>query len=76
VRFSRLRPYSAFREEQTDDELRSMLEGSYAQRTLTHRPVEPADCARLILFLAGSQARRTSRCIIPVGGGLPEGFRR
>ncbi len=42
----------AFREEQSDDELRSLLAGFYAQRTLTHQPVEPADCARAILFLS------------------------
>jgi rhamnose utilization protein RhaD (predicted bifunctional aldolase and dehydrogenase)/NAD(P)-dependent dehydrogenase (short-subunit alcohol dehydrogenase family) len=66
----------AFREEQTDDELRSLLAGFYAQRTLTHQPVEPADCARAILFLAGSQARCTTGHIIPVDGGLPEAFLR
>jgi rhamnose utilization protein RhaD (predicted bifunctional aldolase and dehydrogenase)/NAD(P)-dependent dehydrogenase (short-subunit alcohol dehydrogenase family) len=66
----------AFREEQTDDELRSLLAGFYAQRTLTHQPVEPADCARAILFLAGTQARCTTGHIIPVDGGLPEAFLR
>jgi rhamnose utilization protein RhaD (predicted bifunctional aldolase and dehydrogenase)/NAD(P)-dependent dehydrogenase (short-subunit alcohol dehydrogenase family) len=66
----------AFREEQTDDEMRSLLAGFYAQRTLTHQPVEPADCARAILFLASSQARCTSGHIIPVDGGLPEAFLR
>jgi rhamnose utilization protein RhaD (predicted bifunctional aldolase and dehydrogenase)/NAD(P)-dependent dehydrogenase (short-subunit alcohol dehydrogenase family) len=66
----------AFREEQSDDELRSLLAVFYAQRTLTHQPVEPADCARAILFLAGPQARCTSGHIIPVDGGLPEAFLR
>jgi rhamnose utilization protein RhaD (predicted bifunctional aldolase and dehydrogenase)/NAD(P)-dependent dehydrogenase (short-subunit alcohol dehydrogenase family) len=66
----------AFREEQADDELRSLLAGFYAQRTLTHQPVEPADCARAILFLASSQARCTTGHIIPVDGGLPEAFLR
>jgi NAD(P)-dependent dehydrogenase (short-subunit alcohol dehydrogenase family) len=66
----------AFRDEQSDDELRSLLAGFYAQRTLTHQPVEPADCARAILFLAGPQARCTSGHIIPVDGGLPEAFLR
>jgi rhamnose utilization protein RhaD (predicted bifunctional aldolase and dehydrogenase)/NAD(P)-dependent dehydrogenase (short-subunit alcohol dehydrogenase family) len=65
-----------FHEEQTDNELRSLLAGFYAQRTLTHQPVEPADCARAILFLAGPQARCTSGHIIPVDGGLPEAFLR
>jgi rhamnose utilization protein RhaD (predicted bifunctional aldolase and dehydrogenase)/NAD(P)-dependent dehydrogenase (short-subunit alcohol dehydrogenase family) len=66
----------AFREEQTDDELRCLLAGFYAQRTLTHQPVEPADCARAILFLASAQARCTTGHIIPVDGGLPEAFLR
>ena len=66
----------AFRDEQSDDELRSLLQGFYAQRTLTHQPVQPADCARAILFLAGPQARCTSGHIIPVDGGLPEAFLR
>jgi rhamnose utilization protein RhaD (predicted bifunctional aldolase and dehydrogenase)/NAD(P)-dependent dehydrogenase (short-subunit alcohol dehydrogenase family) len=65
-----------FREDQADDELRSLLADFYAQRTLTHQPVEPADCARAILFLAGSQARCTTGHIIPVDGGLPEAFLR
>jgi len=66
----------AFREDQTDDELRSLLAGFYAQRTLTHQPVEPADCARAILFLASPQSRCTTGHIIPVDGGLPEAFLR
>jgi rhamnose utilization protein RhaD (predicted bifunctional aldolase and dehydrogenase)/NAD(P)-dependent dehydrogenase (short-subunit alcohol dehydrogenase family) len=66
----------AFRDEQTDDELRSLLAVFYAQRTLTRQPVDPADCARAILFLAGSQARCTTGHIIPVDGGLPEAFLR
>ena len=66
----------AFRDQQTDDELRSLLAGFYAQRTLTHQPVEPADCARAILFLASTQACCTTGHIIPVDGGLPEAFLR
>jgi NAD(P)-dependent dehydrogenase (short-subunit alcohol dehydrogenase family) len=66
----------AFREDQTDDELRSLLADFYAQRTLTHQPVEPADCARAILFLASAQSRCTTGHIIPVDGGLPEAFLR
>jgi rhamnose utilization protein RhaD (predicted bifunctional aldolase and dehydrogenase)/NAD(P)-dependent dehydrogenase (short-subunit alcohol dehydrogenase family) len=66
----------AFREDQTDDELRAALASFYAQRTLTHQPVEPADCARAILFLASPQARCITGHIIPVDGGLPEAFLR
>jgi rhamnose utilization protein RhaD (predicted bifunctional aldolase and dehydrogenase)/NAD(P)-dependent dehydrogenase (short-subunit alcohol dehydrogenase family) len=66
----------AFRENQSDDELRALLAGFYAERTLTRQAVEPADCARAILFLASAQARCTTGHIIPVDGGLPEAFLR
>jgi rhamnose utilization protein RhaD (predicted bifunctional aldolase and dehydrogenase)/NAD(P)-dependent dehydrogenase (short-subunit alcohol dehydrogenase family) len=66
----------SFRPEQSDEELRSLLAGFYAQRTLTHQTVEPADCARAILFLASPQARCTTGHIVPVDGGLPEAFLR
>jgi rhamnose utilization protein RhaD (predicted bifunctional aldolase and dehydrogenase)/NAD(P)-dependent dehydrogenase (short-subunit alcohol dehydrogenase family) len=59
-----------------DDELRNLLAGFYAQRTLTHQPIEPADCAEAILFLASPRARCTSGHIIPVDGGLTEAFLR
>jgi len=60
----------------SDDELRDRLAHFYAQRTLTHQPIEPEDCARAILFLAGPQARCTSGHIFPVDGGLSEAFLR
>jgi rhamnose utilization protein RhaD (predicted bifunctional aldolase and dehydrogenase)/NAD(P)-dependent dehydrogenase (short-subunit alcohol dehydrogenase family) len=66
----------AFREDQTNDELRSLLADFYARRTLTHQPVEPVDCARAILFLASAKSRCTTGHIIPVDGGLPEAFLR
>jgi len=59
-----------------DDELRNLLAGFYAQRTLTNQPIEPADCAEAILFLASPRARCTSGHIIPVDGGLTEAFLR
>jgi rhamnose utilization protein RhaD (predicted bifunctional aldolase and dehydrogenase)/NAD(P)-dependent dehydrogenase (short-subunit alcohol dehydrogenase family) len=65
-----------FERTMTDDELRMLLANFYAQRTLTHRPIDPADCANAILFLAGPQARCTSGHLIPVDGGLPEAFLR
>jgi rhamnose utilization protein RhaD (predicted bifunctional aldolase and dehydrogenase)/NAD(P)-dependent dehydrogenase (short-subunit alcohol dehydrogenase family) len=65
-----------FERTMTDDELRTLLANFYAQRTLTHQPIEPEDCANAILFLAGPQARCTSGHLIPVDGGLPEAFLR
>lgn len=66
----------AFEERMSDDELRNLLARFYAQRTLTHRPIEPEDCANAILFLAGPQSRCTSGHLIPVDGGLTEAFLR
>jgi rhamnose utilization protein RhaD (predicted bifunctional aldolase and dehydrogenase)/NAD(P)-dependent dehydrogenase (short-subunit alcohol dehydrogenase family) len=60
----------------SDEELRSHLAEFYAQRTLTHQPIDPADCAAAILFLAGPQSRCTTGHLIPVDGGLAEAFLR
>jgi rhamnose utilization protein RhaD (predicted bifunctional aldolase and dehydrogenase)/NAD(P)-dependent dehydrogenase (short-subunit alcohol dehydrogenase family) len=59
-----------------DEALRHLLAEYYARRTLTHRPIEPADCARAILFLAGPDAPCTTGHILPVDGGLAEAFLR
>jgi rhamnose utilization protein RhaD (predicted bifunctional aldolase and dehydrogenase)/NAD(P)-dependent dehydrogenase (short-subunit alcohol dehydrogenase family) len=64
------------RADATDDQLRSQLAEFYAQRTLTHQPIDPEDCAAAILFLAGPQSRCTTGHLIPVDGGLTEAFLR
>ena len=43
----------AFGETRPTNEIRALLAEFYAQRTLTHQPIDPADCAAAILFLAG-----------------------
>jgi rhamnose utilization protein RhaD (predicted bifunctional aldolase and dehydrogenase)/NAD(P)-dependent dehydrogenase (short-subunit alcohol dehydrogenase family) len=60
----------------TDDELRNLLAGFYAKRTLTHQPIDPSDCAEAILFLGSPRARCTTGHLIPVDGGLTEAFMR
>ena len=65
-----------FEESMSDEELRGLLAAFYAQRTLTHQPIDPVDCAEAILFLAGQRSRCTSGHLIPVDGGLPEAFLR
>jgi rhamnose utilization protein RhaD (predicted bifunctional aldolase and dehydrogenase)/NAD(P)-dependent dehydrogenase (short-subunit alcohol dehydrogenase family) len=60
----------------SDDDLRNLLAEFYAKRTLTHQPIDPADCARAMLFLASPQSRCTTGHIIPVDGGLTEAFLR
>jgi len=56
------------------EELRSKLAQFYAQRTITRRPILPADCANAICWLAGDQSAKTTGHVIPVDGGLPEAF--
>jgi rhamnose utilization protein RhaD (predicted bifunctional aldolase and dehydrogenase)/NAD(P)-dependent dehydrogenase (short-subunit alcohol dehydrogenase family) len=65
-----------FRESFSDEELRSRLAAFYAERTLTNKAIDPADCAESILFLASPRARCTTGHVIPVDGGLTEAFQR
>jgi rhamnose utilization protein RhaD (predicted bifunctional aldolase and dehydrogenase)/NAD(P)-dependent dehydrogenase (short-subunit alcohol dehydrogenase family) len=66
----------AFAETDSDDELRNKLAGFYAQRTLTHVPIDPRDCAEAILFLGGPKTPVTTGHLIPVDGGLMDAFLR
>jgi rhamnose utilization protein RhaD (predicted bifunctional aldolase and dehydrogenase)/NAD(P)-dependent dehydrogenase (short-subunit alcohol dehydrogenase family) len=66
----------AFDAAATEDQLRDLLAGFYAKRTLTHQPITPEECAQAILFLAGPSTRCTTGHLIPVDGGLPEAFLR
>ncbi|MDE1163397.1 MAG: bifunctional rhamnulose-1-phosphate aldolase/short-chain dehydrogenase [Acidobacteriaceae bacterium] len=65
-----------FAESASDDDLRDALAEFYAQRTLTHVPIDPKDNAEAILFLAGPLSRCTTGHLIPVDGGLIEAFLR
>jgi len=65
-----------YQETASDEQLRALLAEFYATRTLTHRPIDPKDCAEAILFLAGPKSPCTSGHIIPVDGGLSEAFLR
>jgi len=66
----------AYSDEASDEQLRTLLGEFYARRTLTHRPIDPKDCAEAILFLAGPKSPCTTGHIIPVDGGLTEAFLR
>jgi rhamnose utilization protein RhaD (predicted bifunctional aldolase and dehydrogenase)/NAD(P)-dependent dehydrogenase (short-subunit alcohol dehydrogenase family) len=66
----------AFSETESTEELRSILADFYAQRSLTQRPILPQDCASAIVWLAGEQSAKTTGHVIPVDGGLSEGFLR
>ena len=65
-----------FDESLSDDQLRNLLASFYAERTLTHQPIDPADCAEAILFLASPRTRCTTGHLFPVDGGLTEAFLR
>jgi rhamnose utilization protein RhaD (predicted bifunctional aldolase and dehydrogenase)/NAD(P)-dependent dehydrogenase (short-subunit alcohol dehydrogenase family) len=65
-----------FQESFSDEELRSRLAAFYAERTLTLKTIDPADCAEAILFLASPRARCTTGHMIPVDGGLADAFLR
>jgi rhamnose utilization protein RhaD (predicted bifunctional aldolase and dehydrogenase)/NAD(P)-dependent dehydrogenase (short-subunit alcohol dehydrogenase family) len=72
-----LRKYEiAYPDEASDEQLRTLLGEFYAKRTLTHRPIDPKDCAEAILFLAGPKSPCTTGHIVPVDGGLTEAFLR
>jgi NAD(P)-dependent dehydrogenase (short-subunit alcohol dehydrogenase family) len=66
----------SFQESFSTEELRSRLAHYYAERTLTHKAIDPADCAEAILFLASPRARCTTGHVIPVDGGLTDAFLR
>jgi len=65
-----------FEESEPVESLRTKLAEFYARRTLTRRPILPADCANAICWLAGDQSAKTTGHVIPVDGGLPEAFLR
>jgi NAD(P)-dependent dehydrogenase (short-subunit alcohol dehydrogenase family) len=66
----------SYQESFSTEELRSRLAQYYAERTLTHKAIDPADCAEAILFLASPRARCTTGHVIPVDGGLTDAFLR
>ncbi|MBV8808863.1 MAG: bifunctional rhamnulose-1-phosphate aldolase/short-chain dehydrogenase [Acidobacteriaceae bacterium] len=72
-----LRKYGIeFLESESTEDLRTKLAGFYAQRTITHQPILPEDCAKAIVWLAGDESSKTTGHIIPVDGGLQEAFLR
>jgi rhamnulose-1-phosphate aldolase/alcohol dehydrogenase len=66
----------AFQDSESDDALRAKLAGFYAKRSLTQSPIEPEDQAEAILLLVSQRLSKTTGHIIPVDGGLQDGFLR
>jgi len=63
-----------------DDEdteaLRDKLAQFYAKRSLTQTPIEPEDQAEAIFLLVSQRLSKTTGHVIPVDGGLADGFLR
>jgi NAD(P)-dependent dehydrogenase (short-subunit alcohol dehydrogenase family) len=66
----------AFAESETTEELRGKLAAFYAERSLTRSPIEPEDQAEAILLLVTRRLSKTTGHVIPVDGGLRDGFLR
>ena len=65
-----------FSEEESTEALREKLADFYAKRTLTQTPIEPEDQAEAIFLLVSQRLAKTTGHVIPVDGGLPDGFLR
>lgn len=66
-------PYS---EEEETETLVSKLAQFYADRTLTHEPITPADQAEAFYILLTNRLSKTTGQVITVDGGLHEAFLR
>ena len=66
----------AFDEKESDEQLREKLAAFYAKRSLTRLPIEPEDQAEAVFLLLSARLRKTTGHVIPVDGGLQDGFLR
>ncbi len=66
----------AFSEAESTEMLRDKLAAFYAKRSLTQSPIEPEDQAEAIFLLVSQRLAKTTGHIIPVDGGLQDGFLR
>jgi NAD(P)-dependent dehydrogenase (short-subunit alcohol dehydrogenase family) len=65
-----------FSELESTEALRDKLAAFYAQRSLTQLPIEPEDQAEAIFLLISQRLSKTTGHVIPVDGGLQDGFLR
>ena len=65
-----------FSEDESTEALRDKLAGFYAKRSLTQSPIEPEDQAEAIFVLVSQRLAKTTGHVIPVDGGLQDGFLR
>jgi rhamnulose-1-phosphate aldolase/alcohol dehydrogenase len=65
-----------FSETESTEELRDKLAAFYARRSLTQSPIEPEDQAEAIFLLVSRRLGKTTGHVVPVDGGLQDGFLR
>lgn len=65
-----------FNEEEETEDLRDKLAQFYAKRSLTQSPIKPEDQAEAIFLLVSKRLSKTTGHVIPVDGGLQDGFLR
>ena len=65
-----------FGEDEDTEALRGKLAAFYARRSLTQAPIEPEDQAEGIFLLVSRRLSKTTGHVIPVDGGLADGFLR
>ena len=65
-----------FDESEDTEALRDKLAQFYAKRSLTQSPIEPEDQAEGIFLLVSKRLSKTTGHVIPVDGGLQDGFLR
>jgi NAD(P)-dependent dehydrogenase (short-subunit alcohol dehydrogenase family) len=66
----------SFNEQESTEDLRDKLAAFYAKRSLTQSPIEPEDQAEAIFLLISRRLSKTTGHVIPVDGGLQDGFMR
>jgi len=66
----------SFSEEESSDALRDKLAAFYAKRSLTLQAIGPEDQAEAIFLLVSRRLSKTTGHVIPVDGGLADGFLR
>jgi rhamnulose-1-phosphate aldolase/alcohol dehydrogenase len=65
-----------FADSDSTEELRNKLASFYARRTLTQKAIDPDDQAEAVFLLVSQRLGKTTGHVIPVDGGLADGFLR
>ncbi len=66
----------SFDEKESTEDLRDKLSEFYAKRSLTQSSIGPEDLAEAIFLLISNRLSKTTGHILPVDGGLQDGFLR